>query len=94
MRQLRRQRSGAPVGGCSPAQGGKIVGIDETGRYDTSVGTAVAISAEAGTIVIGGPLRAAGEGDVWIFALYNGVWIQQVAAFRLHTVRPEPAVSA
>jgi hypothetical protein len=40
-------------------------------------GLSVALSGDAQTIAIGGPWDNNSAGAVWIFTLYNGVWIQQ-----------------
>ena len=57
--------------------GNKLVGTGQTG---TSVqGTAVAISGDGNTAIVGGRTDAGNVGAIWVFTLNNGVWTQQGA---------------
>jgi hypothetical protein len=55
--------------------GNKLVGTGQTG---TSVqGTAVAVSGDGNTAIVGGRTDAGNVGAVWVYTLINGVWTQQ-----------------
>jgi FG-GAP-like repeat len=56
-------------------QGLKLVGSGAVGL--ASQGTAVGLSADGNTAIIGGPNDASGTGAVWFFTRINGVWTQQ-----------------
>ena len=56
-------------------QGSKLVG---TGQSGTSVqGTAVAVSGDGNTAIVGGRSDGGNVGAAWIYTLSNGVWTQQ-----------------
>jgi len=57
----------------APAQ--KLIGTGAVGN--AAQGTAVALSADGNTAIVGGPADNGGAGAVWIFTLTNGVWTQQ-----------------
>ena len=56
-------------------QGGKLVGTGANGK--AGEGTAVAVSADGNTAIVGGPSDSAGKGAAWIFTRNGGVWTQQ-----------------
>jgi PKD repeat protein len=56
-------------------QGSKLVGSGATGA--AFQGSAVAVSADGNTAVVGGYLDNNGAGGAWIFTRENGVWTQQ-----------------
>ncbi len=58
-------------------QGGKLAGADAVG--ESQQGMAAAISADGGTVVVGGPGDDSGLGATWVFTRSNGVWSQQGA---------------
>src|SRR5690242_5274391 len=56
----------------------KITGSGVTGFSGKAAqGSAVAISADGNTLVVGGKDDNGGTGAMWIFAKNNGVWVQQ-----------------
>ncbi|MFI5180724.1 MAG: beta strand repeat-containing protein [Thermoanaerobaculia bacterium] len=60
-------------GGIWSQQGPKLLGDGETGVMQ---GTAVAISGDGNTAIVGGPWDASGAGAAWIFTRSGGVWSQ------------------
>ncbi|HTY10737.1 MAG TPA: T9SS type A sorting domain-containing protein [Bacteroidota bacterium] len=70
----------AVVATCSFAQfsqqGGKLVGTGSTGSTPEQ-GSAVALSADGNTAVVGGWDDSAGVGAIWIFTRSGGHWSQQ-----------------
>jgi hypothetical protein len=56
-------------------QGAKLVGIGAVGS--ALQGSAVAVSADGNTVLVGGSSDASGIGATWVFARSNGVWSQQ-----------------
>lgn len=56
-------------------QDGKWVGADAIGW--ARQGTAVALSADGNTAIIGGPQDAESTGAAWVYTRNNGVWAQQ-----------------
>ena len=69
---------GLPVTLQFTQQGPKLVGNGVAPESFVNQGTAVAVSADGNTVVIGGP----GDGDigaVWVFTRENGIWSQQGA---------------
>jgi hypothetical protein len=56
-------------------QGAKLTGSGENGGGD--FGSAVALSSDGNTALIGGPGDAAGVGGAWVFTHANGEWTQQ-----------------
>jgi hypothetical protein len=64
-------------GGVWTQQGSKLVGTGATGpAYQ---GSAVALSADGNTAILGGPEDASNAGAAWIFVRSGGVWTQQGA---------------
>jgi hypothetical protein len=57
-------------------QGGKLVGVG-TQSSGTSEGTAVALSADGNTAIVGGSGDNSLNGAVWIFTRANGIWSTQ-----------------
>ncbi len=61
--------------------GSKLVGKDATNNVGaisgSSLGWSVALSADGNTLIAGGEGDSRLQGAAWIFALSNGVWIQQ-----------------
>jgi hypothetical protein len=55
--------------------GSKLVGNDATGS--ATQGAAVAISADGGTVLVGGPADNSSVGAAWVFVRSSGAWIQQ-----------------
>ncbi len=64
-------------GGVWTQQGAKLVGTGATGA--AYQGTAVALSADGNTAIVGGPDDASNAGAAWIFVRSGGVWTQQGA---------------
>jgi hypothetical protein len=60
-------------------QGPKLTGTGETGRG--MFGSAVALSSEATTALIGGPSDNASAGATWVFARSGSTWTQQGSKF-------------
>jgi FG-GAP-like repeat/FG-GAP repeat len=57
-------------------QGQKLAANDEAGQ--AQFGTAVALSADGNTVIVGGPNdNFATMGAAWVFTLSNGIWTQQ-----------------
>jgi hypothetical protein len=56
-------------------QGNKLVGDDAV--LPAKQGSAVALSADGNTAIVGGNLDDAGDGAAWIYVRINGVWLQQ-----------------
>src|ERR1700690_3606176 len=56
-------------------QGPKLVGTDAVGF--AAQGSAVAISGDGNTAIVGGYNDYSGTGATWIFTRINGVWTQQ-----------------
>ena len=56
-------------------QGAKLTGTGATGN--AWQGSAVAVSADGNTAIVGGYLDNAGAGGAWIFTRSNGAWTQQ-----------------
>ena len=56
-------------------QGDKLVGTGSAG--DALQGTAVALSADGNTAIVGGSWDNSGTGAVWVFTRSGGVWSQQ-----------------
>jgi gliding motility-associated-like protein len=56
-------------------QGHKLVGKDSVGQ--SKQGTAIAISANGNTAIVGGPGDNNGKGAVWVFTRKDSVWRQQ-----------------
>ena len=65
------------VGAQLVQQGGKLVGNDATGAAWQA--SAVAVSRDGNTAIVGGYLDNAGAGAAWVFTRVNGVWSQQGA---------------
>ena len=63
-------------GGIWTQQGNKLVGSGAIGTY-VSQGTAVAISADGNTVIIGGPYDNNSIGAAWVFTRSSGIWTQQ-----------------
>jgi hypothetical protein len=61
-------------GGAWLQQGSKLLPTDSDG--DASFGTAVSLSPDGGTALIGGPFED-GRGAVWVFARAGSTWAQQ-----------------
>jgi hypothetical protein len=56
--------------------GGKLTGSDEQGAGQ--LGTSVALSADGGTLLVGGPRDASAEhGAAWVFVRQGSAWVQQ-----------------
>jgi hypothetical protein len=64
-------------GGVWSQQGPKIVGDGATGGAQQ--GSAVALSADGNTAIVGGVFDSASAGAAWIFIRDSGVWVQQGA---------------
>jgi hypothetical protein len=62
-------------GGVWIQQGEKLVGSGPSGK--TYMGTAMALSNDGNTAVVGGPEDSGAVGAAWIFVRSNGVWTQQ-----------------
>ncbi len=58
-------------------EGEKLIGSGTTGATNTSMGVAVAISADGNTILVGGPSDGDMTGAAWVFTRTHGVWSQQ-----------------
>ncbi|HYW48003.1 MAG TPA: hypothetical protein VE959_34380 [Bryobacteraceae bacterium] len=54
-------------------QGGKLTGSGAAGA--AAFGSSVALSADSGTAVVGGPADASGSGAAWVFTLSGATWI-------------------
>jgi PKD repeat protein len=65
------------VGAQFVQQGAKLVGTDATGA--PWQGSAVAVSADGNTAIVGGYLDNDAAGAAWIFTRVDGVWSQQSA---------------
>jgi len=65
----------ARSGGVWTQQGNGLVGTDAVG-YSVQQGTSVALSADGGTAILGGP-RDDVAGAAWVFTRSGGVWTQQ-----------------
>ena len=61
-------------GGVWTQQGGKLVGSGAVGN--AKQGTAVALSSDGSTAIVGGPSEGSG-GAAWVFTRSGGVWTQQ-----------------
>ncbi len=62
-------------GGVWKQQGAKLVGTGATGS--AGQGSSVAVSGDAGTLVVGGPGDDNGAGASWVFTQQSGGWKQQ-----------------
>ena len=62
-------------GGVWSQQGIKLVGAGAVGS--ASQGTAVSLSADGNTAIVGGPYDDGGTGAVWVYTRSGGVWSQQ-----------------
>jgi hypothetical protein len=60
-------------------QGPKLTGTGESGRGQ--FGSGVALSSEATTALIGGPVDSASAGATWLFARSGSTWTQQGSKF-------------
>jgi hypothetical protein len=58
-------------------QGAKLTGSGETGNGE--FGSAVALSANGSTALVGGPKDDGGKGAAWVFTRSGGTWTQQGA---------------
>ena len=58
-----------------PAEAQKLAGTGAIGN--SAQGTAVAISGDGSTVLVGGPSDNGGAGAAWVYTLSNGVWMQQ-----------------
>jgi hypothetical protein len=56
-------------------EGGKLVGGGALGA--SNQGTAVALSDDGNTVIVGGPFDSSGTGAAWIFTRSGGAWSQQ-----------------
>ena len=56
-------------------QGRKLLGLNAVGT--AAQGSAVALSADGTTALVGGPADSQKQGAAWIFARSGGVWVQQ-----------------
>ncbi len=63
------------AGGVWTQQGGKLVGTGAVGI--AKQGLSVALSADASTVVVGGPQDNNGTGAVWVFTRAGGAWTQR-----------------
>jgi hypothetical protein len=64
-------------GGVWTQQGAKLVGTGAGGAANQ--GSAVSLSADGNTAIVGGPDDASNTGAAWIFVRSSGVWTQQGA---------------
>jgi hypothetical protein len=65
-------------GGVWTQQGSKLVGTGvSTSGGGANQGTAVALSAEGNTALVGGPADGSNYGASWVFTRSGGVWSQQ-----------------
>jgi hypothetical protein len=67
-------------GGTWTQQGQKLVGTGYTGT--PRQGSAVSISGDGNTVIIGGPTDSTNKGGVWVFIRSGSVWTQQGQRFR------------
>jgi hypothetical protein len=58
-------------------QGPKLLGAQESGQ--AYFGLSLALSADAGTVIVGGASDEAGVGAAWVFTHTGGTWLQQGA---------------
>jgi uncharacterized protein (TIGR03437 family) len=63
-------------GGVWAQQGSKLTGIDAVGK-SVAEGSAVALSADGNTAIVGGNLDYGEVGAAWVYARNDGVWTQQ-----------------
>ncbi len=61
--------------GAWKQQGGKLVGTGAAGP--AGQGTSVALSGDAGTLIVGAPSDNSNAGAVWVFTQAGGKWTQQ-----------------
>jgi hypothetical protein len=61
--------------GAWTQQGSKLLGTGATGGANQ--GSAVAISSDGNTAIVGGPSNDSGDGGVWIFTRSGSTWTQQ-----------------
>jgi len=64
-------------GGVWTQDGSKLVGTGVSGLQGAFQGTSVALSADGGTAIIGGPGDNGFAGAAWVFTPIGGVWTQQ-----------------
>jgi hypothetical protein len=60
--------------GSTWTQGAKLVGSVKGAPVPGQQGRSVALSSDATTALVGGPLASSGSGSVWVFVQSNGSW--------------------